>query len=122
MVVVVLLVGVDGGVFGQVQLKALESQVVVGGARFEEELHRLASLGRYDHVHPQTVEKALLGGDVAPKLFASVELAAPDADVVAYGDGQAIDYILAGVVALLEAVAKMPKRASQRQRGMACSR
>jgi hypothetical protein len=102
MVVVVLLVGVDGRPLGQVQLEALEGQIVVGRACFEEELHRLAALGRHDHMNPQTVEEALLGGDVAPKLFALVESATPDTDVVAHGDGEAIDHVLPRVIGLLE--------------------
>jgi hypothetical protein len=121
-VVVVLLVGLDDRPFGQVQLEALEGGVVVLGARLQEEFHRLATVRADHHMHAQTVEVALLGGDVAPKLFALVQSATPDPYVVAHRDGEAIDHVLAGIVALLEYGGQDPEEGLPARGGMAWRR
>jgi hypothetical protein len=71
-------------------------------------------------MNAQTVEVALLGSDVAPKLFALIQSATPDLRMLSHtGIGKLSTTYSPEELLCLKTAARTPKSASQRERGMA---
>lgn len=73
-------------------------------------------------MNAQAVEVSLLGGDISPEALALVEPAAPDLRMLSHtGTGKESTTYSPRHSRSLKKVARMPKRASQREAGMARS-
>ena len=93
-------IGMHFGLGRQVQRQAAKRRDVGLTTRRKHDLDRLAVAGN-QQMHLEAVEVAPLTGTIAAKRRVLVELAAPDADVVAAGNRATVHDILArGVVVL----------------------